>query len=70
MRIDWSLNLDPENPQELDDRLIPIYGSALWDKMGEKDKAMEWYRKASNVGGHNPPAAFAKPFTRKKLGGA
>jgi hypothetical protein len=26
-RIDWSLDLDPENPQEIDDRLIPIYGS-------------------------------------------
>ena len=37
-RIDWSLNLDPENPQELDDRLIPIFGSPLWDKMGEKDR--------------------------------
>jgi hypothetical protein len=37
-RIDWSLELDPENPQEIDDRLIPIYGSPLWDKMGEKDK--------------------------------
>ncbi len=37
-RIDWSLNLDPENPQELDDRLIPIFGSPLWEKMGEKDR--------------------------------
>ena len=37
-RIDWSLELDPENPQELDDRLIPIFGSPLWDKMGEKDR--------------------------------
>jgi len=37
-RIDWSLNLDPENPQELDDRLIPIFGTPLWDKMGEKDR--------------------------------
>ena len=37
-RIDWSLELDPENPQEIDDRLIPIYGSPLWDKMGEKDR--------------------------------
>jgi len=39
-RIDWSLELDPENPQEIDDRLIPIYGSPLWDKMGEKDRIM------------------------------
>ena len=26
-RIDWSQDLDPENPQEIDDRLIPIFGS-------------------------------------------
>jgi len=39
-RIDWSLELDPENPQEIDDRLIPIYGSPLWDRMGDKDKIM------------------------------
>jgi para-aminobenzoate N-oxygenase AurF len=39
-RIDWSLDLDPENPQEIDDRLIPIYGSPLWDRLthGEKVK--------------------------------
>jgi hypothetical protein len=37
-RIDWSLELDPENPQEIDDRLIPIFGSPLWDSMGEKDR--------------------------------
>jgi hypothetical protein len=37
-RIDWSLDLDPENPQEIDDRLIPIYGSALWDKLDEKER--------------------------------
>ena len=37
------------------------------DKLGEKEKAMECYRKASTTMAHNPPAAFAKPFTRKKL---
>src|SRR5690349_14507993 len=37
-RIDWSLELDPENPQEIDDRLIPIYGSPIWDKLTDKEK--------------------------------
>jgi len=37
-RIDWSLELDPENPQQIDDRLIPIYGSPLWDKLGDKER--------------------------------
>jgi hypothetical protein len=37
-RIDWSINLDPENPQELEDRAIPIYGSALWDRMTKEER--------------------------------
>jgi hypothetical protein len=37
-RIDWSQELDPENPQELDDRMIPIYGTKLWDKLGHNDR--------------------------------
>jgi hypothetical protein len=38
-RIDWSQNLDPENPMELDDRMIPIYGSHIWDKLTDKERA-------------------------------
>ena len=39
-----------------------------YEKLGEKEKALECYRKASATTAHNPPAAFARPFTRKKLG--
>ena len=28
-RIDWSLDLDPENPMMLDDRVIPIFGAEV-----------------------------------------
>ena len=48
----------------------PFYQCLLgmsYEKLGEKEKAMECYRKASATMGHNPPAAFAKSFTRKKL---
>jgi hypothetical protein len=37
-RIDWSIDLDPENPQQIDDRLIPIYGSPIWDRMTDTEK--------------------------------
>src|SRR5437667_6939193 len=37
-RIDWSLDLDPENPQELDDRMIPIYGSPIWDRLTHEER--------------------------------
>src|SRR5258705_7098823 len=32
-RIDWSLDLDPENPMMLDDRVIPIFGTDIWNGM-------------------------------------
>jgi hypothetical protein len=38
VRIDWSQDLDPENPQEIDDRLIPIFGSPIWDKLTAKER--------------------------------
>jgi P-aminobenzoate N-oxygenase AurF len=37
-RIDWSLELDPENPMLLDDRVVHIWGSDLWNRMTEKEK--------------------------------
>jgi hypothetical protein len=38
VRIDWSQDLDPENPQEVDDRLIPIYGSPMWNRLTDKER--------------------------------
>src|SRR3989454_9498014 len=38
VRIDWSLDLDPENPQQIDDRLIPIYGSGRLGRLTAKEK--------------------------------
>jgi hypothetical protein len=38
VRIDWSQDLDPENPQEVDDRLIPIYGSPIWEKLTSAER--------------------------------
>jgi hypothetical protein len=38
-RIDWSQDLDPENPQELPDEGIAIFGSEVWDRLTPKEKA-------------------------------
>ena len=38
-----------------------------YEKLGEKDKAVEYYRKASTASSHNPAAAYAVPFAKKKL---
>jgi len=37
-RIDWSQDLDPENPMLIDDRTIPIFGTAVWDRLTDKEK--------------------------------
>jgi len=49
------------------DAFIQCMIGETYEKLGDKDKAMEYYRKAAAVRGHNPPAAYAKPFARKKL---
>jgi hypothetical protein len=38
-RIDWSQDLDPENPASLDDRAISIFGSDIWNRMTPKERA-------------------------------
>ncbi|MCZ2147162.1 MAG: hypothetical protein LC126_05245 [Bryobacterales bacterium] len=49
------------------DPFIQCLLGMTYEKLGDKDKAFEEYRKASKVTAHNPVAAFAKPFARKKL---
>jgi tetratricopeptide (TPR) repeat protein len=39
-----------------------------YEKIGDKNQAADYYRKAANASSHNPPAAYAVPFARKKLG--
>lgn len=38
-------------------------------KLGQQEKARELYQKASQTSAHNPPAAYAVPYARKKLKG-
>jgi hypothetical protein len=38
-RIDWSQDLDPENPQELPDESISIFGSHVWERLTRAEKA-------------------------------
>ena len=43
----------------------------LYEKQGQAAKAKELYQKAYDMArAHNPPAAFARPFARKKLAGS
>ena len=49
------------------DPFIQCLLGQTYEKLGEKDKAVESYRKAAAATAHNPPAAYAVPFARKKL---
>ena len=38
-RIDWTQDLDPENPEGLPDAIIPIYGSEVWQKLTPEERS-------------------------------
>ena len=38
-RIDWSQDLDPENPSGLPDEMISIHGSPAWNRMNDAEKS-------------------------------
>ena len=49
-RIDWSIDLDPENPMMLDDTQVPIYGSGVWNKMTEQERRqLRHHQQASQI---------------------
>jgi tetratricopeptide (TPR) repeat protein len=54
---------DPRN-----DAFITCMIAMTYEKLGDGAKAKEYWQKAAGVRGHNPPAAFAVPVARKKLG--
>ena len=58
---------DLQRAQQSDPFIQCMIGET-YEKLGDKEKAMEYYRKAATTTGHNPPAAYAKRFTRQKLG--
>jgi hypothetical protein len=37
-RIDWSHSPDPENPLQIPDELVPIFGSPVWDRLNDDEK--------------------------------
>jgi len=42
-RLDWSLELNPDNPMELKDEALSIYDTDYWRKMTDKEKS--WLRR-------------------------
>ncbi len=49
------------------DSFIQCLIAQTYEKLGEKEKALEFYRKAAATTAHNPPAAYARPLAKKKI---
>jgi tetratricopeptide (TPR) repeat protein len=52
------------------DPFIQCLLGQTYEKLGQKEKSTESYRKAAAAIDHNPPAAYAVPFARKRLASA
>jgi tetratricopeptide (TPR) repeat protein len=65
---DYKTALDDLRKANQNDPFYQCLIGQAYEKLGQKDQAMECYRKAAATTNHNPPAAFARPFARKKLG--
>ncbi|HEX3877330.1 MAG TPA: hypothetical protein VHW24_10105 [Bryobacteraceae bacterium] len=65
---DYNKALEDLLRAQQNDAFIQCLIGETYEKLGDKEKATEYYRKAAAVQGHNPPAAYARRFTRQKLG--
>ena len=64
---DYKTALDELTQANQNDPFIQCMMAQTYEKLGEKEKAREYYRKASLAASHNPAAAYAVPFSKKKL---
>ena len=65
---DYNTALTELQKANQDDAFIQALIAQTYEKLGQKEKAMEFYRKAVQVTSHNPPGAYARPLAKKKLG--
>ncbi len=38
-RIDWSLEVDPDDPMQMDESVLPLYRTELWKKLSERQRS-------------------------------
>src|SRR5208337_1152745 len=64
---DYKTALEELSKANQNDPFIQCMIGQTYEKLGDKEKALDYYRKASQAVSHNPPAAYAVPFAKKKL---
>jgi tetratricopeptide (TPR) repeat protein len=64
---DYRAALEELKQANQNDPFIQCLIGQTYEKLGDKDKAAEYYCKALVATFHNSPAAYAVPFARKKL---
>jgi tetratricopeptide (TPR) repeat protein len=64
---DYKSALEELQKANQNDPFIQCLIAQTHEKMGDKEKALEFYRKAAATTAHNPPAAFAQPFSKKRI---
>ena len=64
---DYKTALEEFLKANLDDPFIQCMIGQTYEKLGDKEKAVEFYHKAAATTSHNPPAAYAVPFSKKRI---
>jgi tetratricopeptide (TPR) repeat protein len=64
---DYKVALEDLQQANQNDPFIQCMIGQTYEKLGNKDKALEYYRKAANATSHNPAAAYAVRFAKRKL---